>query len=311
MYSRFKALKGYSQEELDRLHEATVAVVGLGATGSVIAEHLARHGVRLLLIDRDYLEGNDLYSSNLYTKSDVDNGLPKAIAASEKLSELTTVESHVASLNGGNVDLLESADIILDGTDNLETRFLVNEYCKKNDKPWVYTAAIGEQGYSMFFDSECFSCVFEKVNAGKLDTCESAGIMRETAAISASKSALKAVRYLTGKDVSEALETVDGRLLDVESQGCPVCNGEGYPHLESGKTTTSVCGENKYQLKRNVDDSAFERLREHGEVLADNDYLTRADIGGSSFTLFRSGRAIIEAEDAGHAEAVFDEIIGR
>lgn len=312
MRSRFRAIDGYGEEELEKIQDSTAAVVGLGATGSVIAEHLARHGVNLVLVDRDYLEENDLYSSNLYNRDQVEKGLPKAEAARQRLEELTDVQPRVENLDGESTGLLDSADILLDGTDNLETRFLLDEYSSKNSTPWIYTAAIAEKGYSMLFDGSCFSCVFEDVNAGSLGTCETDGVMREVAALAASRSALKAVKYLAGKNVDETLDTVpDGESLQVEKPGCEVCEAGRYPHLEKNEVTVSVCGENKYQLSREVSEAAFERLREQGDVLADNRYLVRVDIDGKSFALFRSGRAIVEARDRGHAEARVDKVLGR
>lgn len=309
MHSRFKAVRG--EEELEKLESSRAVVVGLGATGSVIAGHLARHGVELVLIDRDYLEENDLYSSNLYTPRQVEQGLPKAEAAKRQLSPLTDVKVEAASLGPGNISMLEDTDIILDGTDNLETRSLIDEYSQKIGVPWIYTAAIAEKGYSMLFDTKCFSCVFDEVEAGSLGTCETDGIMREVSSMAASRSALKAVNFLAGHEPDGRLEVVpSGEKLEVENQGCEVCQEDSYPHLDGSKTLEAVCGEDKYQLEQEVDDKAFERLRELGEVVADNDCVTRAIIDKKSFALFRSGRAIIEARDRGHAEARFDELLG-
>ncbi|MFB6291929.1 MAG: ThiF family adenylyltransferase [Candidatus Nanohaloarchaea archaeon] len=311
MYSRFTALEDFGKEELERLGDSTAAVIGLGATGSVIAENLARHGVSLIVIDRDYLEENDLYSSNLYTRSDVEKGLPKAEAAGNRLEQFTDIETHVESLGPDNSPLLEDADILLDGTDNLETRFLLNDYAKKEDKPWIYTAAIAGEGYSMLFDQGCFNCVFDKVPAGNLETCETAGIMREAASIAASRSSWKAVQYLTGKDVEEKLEIVpSGKRFDVEKDGCEVCEQENFPHLQSTAKTVAVCGENKYQIERDIGPRAFDVLEEKGELKARNDHLIRVEVKGREFTLFRSGRAIIEASDSGHAEEIFAELLG-
>ncbi|MFB6191180.1 MAG: ThiF family adenylyltransferase [Candidatus Nanohaloarchaea archaeon] len=314
MRSRFTALESFGEEELERLKSSTAAVIGLGATGSVIAEHLARHGVNLVLVDRDYLEKSDLYSSSLYTREQVEQGLPKAEAARRRLEGFSDadIEAHVDSLSGDKTALLGPADIVMDGTDNLETRFLVDEYSHRESVPWVYTAAIVEKGYSMLFDQRCFSCVFEDVEAGSLGTCETEGVMREVSTIAASRSALKAVRYLAGKDVEEKLDVVpSGESLKVRSEGCEVCGEGEYRRLDETDDTVSVCGENKYELEREVGEEAFQRLRQQGKVVADNDYLTRVEIDGRGFALFRSGRAIVEARDRGHAEAVFDELVGR
>jgi len=310
MFSRFKALENYSSEDLESLKSPRVAVVGLGATGSVIAENLARHGVDLVLIDRDYLEPNDCYSSVIYTPEQCESSIPKAKAAEEHLSEFTEVEAHVEHLEAGNTDLLSDVDLIMDGTDNLETRFLIDEYSRKEEVPWIYTAAIGEDGYSMLFDSRCFSCVFEQINAGGLETCETAGILREQSMIAGSISSRKAIELLTGKEVEEKLDTVSGRSFEVEEGGCEVCREESFPHLESSSETVAVCGENKYQVEKEAGEEAFERLKDQSSESTENDYLVRAEVDGRSFVLFRDGRAIIEARDQGHAEAIYSETIG-
>ncbi len=310
MYSRFKTLKDFGEDELEKLQNSKVAIIGLGATGSVIAEHLARHGVSLAAFDRDYLEEKDPYSSSLYTPESTEESLPKAIAAEEKLSQFTEVEAYVENLESNNIGKLEDVDLIMDGTDNLETRFLINEFSKKENIPWIYTAALGENGYSMLFQSQCFSCIFDQIPAGTLDTCETSGIMREVSLIAASRSAWKAVRFLSGKNVKEKLETVSGESFETESAGCKTCEEGKYEHLETGKKTGSVCGENKYQIEKEIGEKAFERLKDTGDVIAENSYLTRAVIDGREFVLFDSGRAIIEARDSGHAEAIFSEVLG-
>lgn len=311
MYSRFKALKSFDEEDLDALQNSSVAVVGLGATGSVIAEHLARHGVNLIIIDRDYLEPNDCYSSNLYPPEECEQMLPKAEVAAEKLGEFTEVRSEPISLNPENVSILDDADIVLDGTDNMETRFLIDEYCAKNGKPWIYTAALGEKGYSMAFDSKCYSCVFEEVSAGTVGTCETDGILREVSTIAASISARKAVNYLTGKELDERLDAVHlDESFEVESSKCDVCRGDSFPHLESERSISSVCGENKYEIRREIPEEALERIKTLGEDVEQNSYLVRALVDGHEFVAFRSGRAIIEAEDRGHAEELFAEVVG-
>lgn len=310
MFSRFNALENFSENDQKQLEDSKVAVVGLGATGSVIAEHLARHGVKLLLIDRDYLEPKDAYSSSIYRLKQCGNAMPKSVAAEEQLEDFTEVESKVESLNPENIDILKDTDLILDGTDNLETRFLMNEYSKKENIPWIYTAAIGEEGYSMFIESNCFNCIFEKVGAGSLETCETAGILREVSTIVGSKSAEKSVNYLTGKEVSETLETVSGESFEVEKSGCKVCEDSSYPHLESNRSTVAVCGENKYQLEKDIEEEALDRLRETGEIIADNSYLLRVSIDGREITVFDSGRIILQARDKGHAETVVSEVLG-
>lgn len=310
MYSRFKALQKFNEEDLEEIENSRVAVVGLGATGSVIAENLARHGVNLVLIDRDYLEPNDVYSSNIYTPNQCENAVPKAEAAKTYLENFTEARSQVRSLGPDNTGILDDAELIVDGTDNLETRFLIDEYSQKNGTPWIYTAAVGEKAYSMFFDDKCFSCIFEDVGLDVAETCESAGILREIAGRAALQTSEKAVNYLAGNAVAEKLDVVhEGRSLDVESEGCEVCEGEG-TYLDKNPGTTSVCGENKYQVDKDFNQKAVKNLKETGEVLAENSYLVRVKTDGRKITVFNDGRIILEARDKGHAEALVSEKLG-
>lgn len=311
MYSRFNVLPGYGKDELEKLKDSKVGIIGLGATGSVIAENLGRHGINLFIVDRDYLETKDVYSSNIYTTRDCRENLPKALAASKYLEDFTEVEFKVANLSPGNISCLEDCDLIIDGTDNMETRFILNEFSKKKEIPWIYTSAIGDKGYSMFFKNKCFNCVFEEISAGSLETCETTGILREISTIIGAMSSKKAVRYLSGKKVSEKLDTAEGSGFEVESSGCRVCQERCFDRLNSNEKTVSVCGKDKYQLKKRVGSDAFDKLKDQcSKVIADNEYLLRVELKGREFTLFKSGRAIIEAEDKGHAEAVFSETVG-
>jgi len=310
MFSRFETLENFSKKDQKQLESSKIAVVGLGATGSVIAEHLARHRVELVLIDRDYLEPKDIYSSSIYKPGQCENAIPKAVAAQKELENFTKIKSKVESLNPENIELLEDVDLILDGTDNLETRFLINEYSKKENIPWIYTAAIGQEGYSMLFDKKCFNCVFEKVGAGSLETCETAGILREVSTIAGSLSAQKAVKYLTGKTVLETLHKVSGEEFEVENRGCKVCEDRKYNSIGSNRSTVALCGKNKYQLEVEVSENGLKRLKHTGDIIADNEYLLRVCLDGREITVFNSGRIILEARDKGHAETVVSEILG-
>lgn len=287
MYSRFEALGKYDQE---KLQDSTAAVIGLGATGSVIAEHLARHGVNLILIDRDYLEMNDLYSSNLYSKSQCENSLPKAKAAEEKLSDLTEVEALVENIDSGNIEELD-VGIILDGTDNLETRLAIEEFSKDRDVPWVYTSALGERGFSMFVENKCFNCMFKKLNPSS--SCERDGVMREISSTTASTSALKAVKYLSDMEVEEDLEM----LPDKKSFEPGECSCESF-EIEA----SSVCGENKYQVFGDKIPEDFTK-----NVLVKNEYLRKVEYEGKELTIFNSGRAIVHADSEEDAERLYRE----
>ena len=287
MYSRFQALKKY---DLESLQNSTAAVIGLGATGSVIAEHLARHGVNLVLIDRDYLEMNDLYSSNLYSKSQCEDSLPKAKAAEEKLSELTSVKAYVENIDSENIEMLD-VDIILDGTDNLQTRMVIEEFSKEQNIPWIYTSALGERGFSMFIQKKCFSCMFKKLNPSS--SCERNGVMREISSITASISALKAVKHLSGLKIKEELEMLPNKKsFELGECSCDSLEIEASP----------VCGENKYQVFGSNKPEDF-----NNNVLIENDYLRKVEYGDNELTIFNSGRAIVHADSKKDAERLYRE----
>lgn len=305
-YSRFRAVEGYSDAQED-LSDSVAAVIGLGATGSNIAQDLAHRGIKLILVDRDHLEEKDIYTSAIYTREDVEESLPKAEAARKALSEITEVETYVRELNSSNLEILSQADIILDGTDNLETRFLLSEYSQKQDVPWIYTSAIAEEGFSAFFDRKCFNCIFEEVKAGNLGTCETAGVMREISAQAALMSSLKSVKYLSGKEVEEKLDAVSGESFDLSHPGCKVCEEQEYPHLDSSDRPSPICGENRFRAGT---EGSMERLKKVAEVKAENSYLVRATYDGREIVTYSSGRTVVEAEDRDHASAIYTEIMG-
>ena len=307
MHSRFKAIDKFGEEELQQLKNSKALIIGLGATGSVIAEHLARHGVQLTLIDRDYLETNDLYSSNIYTAQDCEKTLPKAKAAEKHLSEITEVEGIVKDFNKEDEHLVKEANIVLDGTDNLETRKMIDYFAKKHETPWIYTAAISNQGYSLFLEREtCFNCIVPE-NAKNLATCETDGIMRETSTIAASKSSQKTINYLTDKRVDNKLY-IDSleKSLEVENQNCDCELSEIEESQVSG-----VCGENKFQIEGDFDlENGRSKLEEVLNIESSNDYLVRGVFRESEVVLFRDGRAIIEAKSLGQAKSTYTKITG-
>ncbi len=287
MHSRYNALQN---REIKDLHNKTAVVIGLGATGSVIAEHLARYGVKLCLVDRDYLEIKDLYTSNIYTKKQCKKALPKAIAAQKKLQGLTETKAVVKNVE--QVSDIPESDIVIDGTDNIETRKIIDEASKNRNKPWIFSSALGERGISMFIDEACFNCMTQGLNPR--DSCETYGVMREISSITASCSSLKAVDYLSGVNVEEKLELIPS-MKSFTPKKCECSEERVFK-------TSNVCGDNKYQV---FGDSKPEDIR--GKTLAENKYLKRVEFNNSKLTLFKSGRAIIEAESQESAERLYRE----
>lgn len=305
MYSRFKALEGYNDKEQEEISSSRVLIVGLGATGSVIAENLARHGVNLILVDRDYLEPKDTYSSNIYTSNDCKKSLPKAEAAKNKLESYTEVEAYTKDFE--NVQNQE-IDLIMDGTDNLTTRYQIHREAEKNDIPWVFTAAISQKGYSLFISGDfCFKC-FMNNKSEAVGSCETEGIMRETAQIVASESSKKAIQYLAGEKPEKKL-FIYPQCEKLEVQQKQDCDCD-YTQ-EQNSQPISVCGENKYQINKERTSVDFEKTKQVVDTTQTNEYLLRGTYNDKEIVLFKDGRAIIKAEDSGHAQSIYNKITGK
>src|SRR5690242_81713 len=184
-YSRQVLFRGVGPEGQRRLRASRVAIVGCGATGSSLAQLLARAGVGTLrIIDRDYVEASNLQRQSLFDERDAAESVPKAIAASKKIAAFNSdvqAESRVSDLRPENAgELLTGADLIVDGTDNFETRYLINDYCVRNSIPWIYTAAVGSYAATMNIipgTTACLTCIFPQSPAGLLETCDTSGIL--------------------------------------------------------------------------------------------------------------------------------------
>src|SRR6202451_726007 len=205
-YSRqvlFRPLGAHGQSKLSA---ARVAIVGCGATGSAIASLLARAGVGTLrIIDRDYVEPSNLQRQSLFDENDARESLPKAIAAARQIARFNSeivVEPVVADLTPVNVDsLLGGYELILDGTDNFETRYLINDYALKNSVTWIYSAAVGSYGVTLNIlpgETACLACIFPESPRGTVETCETAGILNSAVGLVGSIASTEALKFLVG-----------------------------------------------------------------------------------------------------------------
>jgi len=205
-----------------------IAIVGVGATGTASAEILAKAGIgSITLIDRDFVELKNLQRQLLFTKKDV--GMPKAIAAKKRLSKINSkIRAVVADLDYKNTDLLAS-DLVLDCTDNFETRFLINDYCKKHKIPWIYAAVIRDTGtvYNVMPGKACFRCIFN--NHSSLETCDTVGVLNSTIRATSSMQAAEAIKILLKKDYEKDMVRLKpGQLLKLKvskNDNCSCCNG--------------------------------------------------------------------------------------
>jgi adenylyltransferase/sulfurtransferase len=331
-YSRQILFRPIGAEGQRKLAEARVAIVGCGATGSALASLLARAGVgHLTIIDRDYVEASNLQRQVLFDESDARDALPKAIAAANKIRAFNSdieVEAHVADLTPANIDeLLSSASLLLDGTDNSETRDLLNDYSVSTATPWIYTAAVGSYGVAMNIlpgETACLSCVFPESPQGTVETCDTSGILNSAVNAVASLSATEAIKFLTGahQQMRRTLLSVDVWYNDRAEvaaakprPGCRTCDQRDFVHLAGeGRPHITLCGRNSVQIHerhRPVDFSELaSRLTPHGTV-RHNEFVLRFSREPFEMTLFPDGRAIIKGTtDTGVARSLYARFVG-
>jgi molybdopterin/thiamine biosynthesis adenylyltransferase len=329
-YSRQILFPGVAAAGQQRLLDARVVVVGCGALGSFQAGALARAGVGFLkIIDRDYVELSNLQRQWLFDQCDVEQGLPKSVAAARHLAAINSdinIDPVIADLEPGNVEeLLGESGLILDGTDNFETRYLINDYAVSHGRPWVYGAAVGSYGISMAVvpgKTACLRCVYPDAPSGAQPTCETAGVLGSVTALIASLQVSEAIRILCGAEPSGKITTVDvwtGDIRQIAQPGpepqCPACGLGQFPYLNSERRPpVSLCGRNAVQIhqrERPLDLRELAgRLAPLGVVRA-NEFALRFEIPPFLLTIFPDGRAIVKGTtDVGVARSLYARYIG-
>lgn len=335
-YSRQVLFPGIGAEGQTRLARSFVVIIGCGALGALQAETLARAGVgRLLLVDRDFVEDSNLQRQVIFEEADARGHLPKAIAAGRRISRVNSgiqVEPMVADVNFENIEeVIDGADVVMDGTDNFETRFLINDACVKTGTPWVYGAAVGSYGMTMTIvpeHSPCLRCVLEAVpDPGAGPTCDTAGVIMPITSIIASIQTTEALKLLAGRgdrlhhsllriDVWESeFKRLD--LTNFERRDCPACVRREFEFLRGAgrQVTTTLCGRNAVQIAKQgtglVDFAALaQRLSKAGEVVF-NDFLLRFRVEDYDITVFRDARSIIRGTtDPAVARGLYARYIG-
>jgi len=331
-YSRQVLFKGIGAGGQKRLAGARVAVIGCGATGSALASLLARSGVGTIrIVDRDYVEPSNLQRQSLFDEADAAESLPKAIAAARRIAKFNSqivVEPRVADLTPANIgDLLDGMQLILDGTDNFETRYLVNDYAVKNSVPWIYAAAVGSYGLTLNIvpgQTACLACVFPDPPQGTFETCETAGILNSAVNLVASIAGSEALKFLVGAQdkLRQTLLSFDvwtNERAEVTASrprpGCRACGEHDFVHLAGeGRPHITLCGRNSVQIherNRPVDFREItERLTPHGAV-RHNDFVLKFWRDPYELTLFTDGRAIIKGTtDMAVARSLYARYIG-
>ncbi len=333
-YSRQILFNGIGEEGQRRLSAARVAIAGCGAIGAAVSSLLARAGVGTLrIIDRDYVELSNLQRQVLFDEADARESLPKAIAAARKIASFNSavcVEPHVSDLTPSNAEkLLADADVILDATDNFETRYLINDVAVKHRKPWIYAAAVASYCVTMNIlpeETSCLACIFPSGPKGTFETCDTAGIIGPAVAYVASIEAAECLKLLCGaRDkmrrtlLSYDVWTNDGANIAASSprHDCICCQNRDFIHLAGeGRAHITLCGRNSVQIHerdRPVNFSEIERrLVPHGNV-RHNEMVLKFWPARSEYemTVFPDGRAIIKGTtDTAVARSLYARFIG-
>jgi adenylyltransferase/sulfurtransferase len=319
-YSRQILFNGIGEEGQRRLLAARVLIVGCGALGSAHAESLARAGVgHLRIVDRDFVEASNLQRQTLFTESDAEKHLPKAIAAANHLHEINSqieVEPHILDVNHSTIEqLIKDCDVVIDGTDNFATRYLINDACVKHNTNWIYGAAVGSYGVTMTIrphQTACLRCVFEEAPAAaSAPTCDTAGVIMPIINIVSAVQVSEAIKLITGH-----VDALHGSLMQFDvwqnewrrigpgtpRVDCSTCGLALYETLsQAGDGVAVLCGRDAIQISPAgptcIDFSTLaERLRRTGEVKF-NEYLLRFKTGNFELTVFQDARSIIRGTD--------------
>ena len=341
-YSRQMRVPGIGKAGQERIMASRVTLCGVGALGTVLANTLVRAGVGFVrVVDRDFVEPSNLQRQVLFDEADVTSNMPKAEAAAVKLRQINstvTVEPVVANIDRTNIeDLSKDADLLLDGSDNFELRYLINDVAIKHNKPWVYGGAVGCEGMSMTIvpgETPCLRCVFERGPApGDVGTCETAGVLAPIVSIVASFQAAEALKILAGKTdaINRDLFAINlwdntnrrvkvAKLAGRKGQ-CPCCAKRVFEWLDGahGTQTTSLCGRNAVQVTprggTKLDFADLKRQLEPSGTVTANRFLLKFNVidsgDGYEFTIFPDGRAIIKGtDDTDRARVLYAKYVG-
>ena len=341
-YSRQVLFAPIGEEGQARLARAHAAIVGVGATGAATASLLTRAGMgRLTLIDRDFVEPSNLQRQVLFDEDDARESLPKAEAARRHLARVNSrveVTARIADLTPTSAaELIGEADVVLDCTDNFETRYVLNDLCVRDGRPWIYAAAVGayaatmnilpspaDGGEARWEPTACLACVFPASPTGNVETCDTAGILSTAVNFAASLEVTEALKLLTGQPERMrrtllAYDLWSGERSEVAAgrprPDCPVCGGREFRALAGeGRAPITLCGRNSVQIHehaRAVDLAALaRRLEPLGEVRA-NGLLLRFHVAPHTLTVFPDGRALIQGTtDVGRARSLYARYVG-
>lgn len=334
-YSRQVLFSNIGPHGQERLQNAKVLIVGCGALGTAQVESLARAGVgKLRIVDRDFVEASNLQRQTMFTEQDAEERLPKSIAAARHIGQINSeieIEAEVVDVNHSNIErLLHGCDLVIDGTDNFSTRFLINDACVKHETNWIYGAAVGSYGVTMTVlphRTACLRCVFEETPAAaSAPTCDTAGVIMPIINVVAAVQVSEALKLLSENenDLHKSLMQFDvwrneWRSINVgpPRKDCLTCGQSVFESLspDSQQGAAVLCGREAVQVSpatpANLDLKVLaDRLRVVGEVKV-NEYLLRFRTGDFELTVFQDARAIIRGtNDLPTARSLYDKYIG-
>jgi len=333
-YSRQILFAGIGEVGQQLLASASAVIVGCGAIGAATASLLARAGVgRIRILDRDFVEPSNLQRQSLFDESHARDSLPKAVAAQQKLRAINSsvsVEGIVADLTQRNAEeLLSGFDLLLDGTDNFETRFLINDFAIKTNRPWIYAAAVGSYGVTMTVRpgmTACLACLLEgdHVASGVEETCDTVGVLGPVVQLISSLESAEALKLLAGKTCALhgrliSSDVWSGRFQSVEisrNSNCRACVRREFSYLEGeAQPHVTMCGRDSVQIherSRSLDLAALSaRLASAAEFVRHNEFLLRFRVPPYEMTVFADGRAILKgSQDPAVARSLYARFIG-
>ncbi len=334
-YSRQILFSPIGTKGQDLLRRSRVALVGCGALGAAHAETLVRAGIgHLRIIDRDFVEFSNLQRQTLFTEKDASERLPKSVAAARRLEQVNSsveIEPIVADITNTNVEsLVGDADIVLDGSDNFQVRYLVNDACVKNGVPWVYGAAVSSYGSSMTIiphETPCLRCIFDEMpEPGSSPTCDTAGVLMPVILTVSSIQTIEAIKFLIGDRAAMhgSLVQIDVWKNDMRkialgspNADCPACGAGEFAFLDAENTTFDavLCGRDAVQISplktAQLDLKKLAAVLGQSGGVKQNEYLLRFLIDGFEMTVFNDGRAIIRGtDDVSAARSLYARYIG-
>jgi len=315
-YSRQIQFKEFGKFGQDKIRKSRVTIVGVGALGSRCAELLVRAGIgKIIIIDRDFVELNNLQRQTLYTEEDVDKS--KVIQLEKHLSAINKevkIESHVLDLDHKNISKYVKGDLILGCTDNMDSRFLINEFSAKNSIPWIHGGAIESYGnlFVTIPGKTCFRCIFKEVS--NMSTCDTVGVLNTIPSIIASLQVSETIKVLLKKKYEKDLIYFDAwrnelsKIKVKQNKACPACNHKfSYLKGDHAQDHIRFCGSDKFQINGKITNFSVlkKRLSGIGKVL-DWGYC----IHFKDMTIFKDGRALIRAKDLNHAKSLYSRYVG-